>query len=179
MKKFFIFGRYPVEDILKKEDVLPAIRDNFCALISLIDAQGETSPFETAGLKDLPNLHIAKFMDINDEEANENPDLARWAPQKDQVETIITFLKEKLQTRGRVLIHCHMGYSRSPAVGIIAAFLLVKDAEEAVRFIMEEVAIQVHPNPRILRLADEILGLPPASGLMAESEAMFLAQKKA
>lgn len=177
-KRIIVLGLYPTEDILSKENNRQAFKDKFCAVISIVDPN-QTSPFETAGLHTLPNVHITRFLDLNQEQMLEHPDLAQDAAQKEDIQALIDFLKERIQIKGRIYIHCHMGYSRSPAVAILAAHLMGHSPQSAAELILREVMPGSHPNPWVLELADTILRLPKDQGMQAFSEILRQTPKRA
>jgi predicted protein tyrosine phosphatase len=55
------------------------------------------------------------------------------------------------------IIHCHAGVSRSPAIGYAILRGRGMSKNSAMRKIMD-IAPFAEPNPRIVRLADEIVG---------------------
>ncbi|AYV85856.1 MAG: hypothetical protein Solivirus1_13 [Solivirus sp.] len=80
-------------------------------------------------------------------------DLERHAPSKLHVERIIDFGRR--YAGKRLLIHCVMGASRSPAAGIIVLRALGKSLDEAVEQV-QRVRSTSCPNPYMLQLYDEI-----------------------
>jgi predicted protein tyrosine phosphatase len=97
-----------------------------------------------------------RFHDIIDEV----PGGIYRAPSREDVETLLRFGRETVeQGAARVLVHCHMGISRSTA----ASILLIAQTEPARREsdIMGEI-IRVRPrawpNLRMIELGDELLG---------------------
>lgn len=85
--------------------------------------------------------------------------LETMGPSKQNVENIISFIKDELVNSPVVYnlgINCFAGISRSTAVGIIAWALSGKTTGEAFDSILE-VRPQAWPNLRILKFADEIL----------------------
>lgn len=85
-------------------------------------------------------------------------------PERGHVEEIVAFGEEVVEDKaagegGHLLIHCHMGISRSTAA--MAMMLVAASPEESGERIMERlVAIrpQAWPNLRMIGFADEILG---------------------
>jgi len=108
-------------------------------------------------------FHSQFFYDWSDEDYEEfikkNIDL--MGPQKQQVQNIITFIREDLIKSPVIYnlgINCFAGISRSTAIGITAWVLAGKTPEEALKAILE-VRPQAWPNLRILRFASEITGI--------------------
>lgn len=177
-KKIFVEGLYPTEGLLEKEETRLLFQTKFCAIISIIDKRGQEPPFRKAGLEDIPQLHTARFMDLDDKDIEQEPDIRGYEPQKEDIQSLISFLKDRIPHKGHIFVHCHMGYSRSPAAAIIAAHLVGANPEEAVTHILTHVAPRTEPNPLILKLADEILGLNPQSGLRATTLKALLLTKE-
>jgi predicted protein tyrosine phosphatase len=97
-----------------------------------------------------------RFHDILDED----PSGAFLAPSRENVEAVLRFGREALEQGAKqVLVHCHMGISRSTA----AAMLLIAQAEpeRAETDVMTEV-IRVRkrawPNLRMIEMGDDLLG---------------------
>ena len=79
-------------------------------------------------------------------------------PEMSDVETILAFAREASDMR-RLLVHCHMGISRSSAAMLMIlaqAFPDVPELDLAAR--LTEIRPQAWPNSRMIRLADERLG---------------------
>lgn len=101
---------------------------------------------------------ILRFNDI----IGESPGLQ--APQRGHVEAVLGFgrsLAHDAETRqdGHLLIHCHMGISRSSAA--MAMLLAQVDPDEDDDRIFEhllEIRPQAWPNSRMIGFADELLG---------------------
>ncbi|HEV7254551.1 MAG TPA: protein-tyrosine phosphatase family protein [Mesorhizobium sp.] len=85
-------------------------------------------------------------------------------PQPEHVEAILAFGESLADAQeegreGHLLVHCHMGVSRSTAAmaAILAQANPDADAERVVRHI-EEIRPQVWPNSRMIGFADRMLG---------------------
>ncbi|MCP8893425.1 protein-tyrosine-phosphatase [Shinella daejeonensis] len=92
------------------------------------------------------------------------PDPNRLMPQQEHVEAILRFGEEFADSResGRdahLLVHCHMGVSRSTAA-MLALMALAAPQEEAESLFARLVAVrpQAWPNSRMVTYADELLG---------------------
>lgn len=99
-----------------------------------------------------------------------------WEPAPDQVlpeahhvETLIGFLRARAADES-VLLHCIAGVSRSTAAALVA-LVLDRDGEEAAMArLLRRAAPHARPNPRIVALADRLLGRD--GRLIAACEAM-------
>lgn len=83
--------------------------------------------------------------------------------------------------RTEIIVHCHMGYSRSPAAAaIILAILKGPGKEAATARRLFEIAPITHPNPMFLKIADELLGRGGAlvSAFAAEQSKQDRTQRK-
>ncbi len=84
----------------------------------------------------------------------------RIAPQRDHVERVLAFGRDLVSEPGaRLLVHCHMGISRSTA----AAALMIAQAhpERSAADVFGEIVRirpQAWPNLRIIELGDALLG---------------------
>lgn len=88
----------------------------------------------------------------------------RTAPTPDDVEEILRFgavLAETSGSRGEghLLVHCHMGVSRSTAAMLsLLAQTYPGEAEDLLFARLREIRPQAWPNSRMIGFADEILG---------------------
>jgi len=82
------------------------------------------------------------------------------APERDHVEALLTFGRASTATAEvHVLVHCHMGVSRSTAA--MTALLLQRQPDMTEEAALAEVARlrpQAWPNSRMIAFADELLG---------------------
>lgn len=80
------------------------------------------------------------------------------APSLEQVTQIVGYAKKEFFNRGstRMLIHCTAGISRSSAAAIIVAHAVGVDVREYISRLASTRGI--HPNPLMIRLADEVFG---------------------
>lgn len=79
-------------------------------------------------------------------------------PGRAHVESIISFLRDHCADDA-ILIHCFAGISRSTATAFIAACLHNPKTEEtAIAQALRLASPTAFPNPRIVALADEVLG---------------------
>ena len=79
-------------------------------------------------------------------------------PQMSDVETILAFARDAGDVR-HLLIHCHMGISRSTAAMLIVlAQAFPDELEAALVDRLTEIRPQAWPNSRMIELADERLG---------------------
>ena len=97
----------------------------------------------------------------------------------EQMVQIIDFA-ESIQPDERCLVHCRAGRSRSPAVGIVIAFVRMtprRETDTAVSWIACKYVADRHPqadpNGWVLRLADAILGLGLQSSLYCNAAKCF------
>lgn len=108
-------------------------------------------------------FHSQFFYDWSDEDCDKfiKQNIELMGPQKQQIQNIITFIKEELVNSPVVYnlgINCFAGISRSTAIGITAWVLNGKKPEEAIKEVLK-VRPQAWPNLRILRFASEITGI--------------------
>ena len=99
-----------------------------------------------------------RFHDIID------PEAGRIMPSRDHMDAILSFGEELVDSRegredGHLLIHCHMGISRSTAAMLtLMAQIEPKRSEEALFERLREVRPQAWPNSVMVAMADEMLG---------------------
>jgi predicted protein tyrosine phosphatase len=79
------------------------------------------------------------------------------APGGAQVGRLLDFLR--VSEQGPLLLHCVAGISRSMAAALVALAMRHEGREEEVARHLRALAPHAHPNRRIVRLADEQLGL--------------------
>ncbi|WP_312797841.1 protein tyrosine phosphatase [Tianweitania sp.] len=80
------------------------------------------------------------------------------APSREQVQAILKFA-ERVSADDPILIHCYAGISRSTAAAYaIAAALRPELSEEALAQELRQSSPSATPNPRIIALADDLLG---------------------
>jgi predicted protein tyrosine phosphatase len=104
--------------------------------------------------KRTPRLLSLEFDDIDNEwEIGLGRNAPLILPEKRHVQKIIEFARN---TEGTMLLHCWAGISRSGAAAVISAVARGHSIEEAVSLIPE---FSLSPNPRMIDLADEELGL--------------------
>lgn len=111
--------------------------------------------------KRAPHL-VQYFYDWSDEDNDVyiQKNLEQMGPQKYQIQNIITFLKELINSQKVINlgINCFAGVSRSTAIGVIAWIISGKTPEEALENILQ-VRSYALPNLRILKFASEILNI--------------------
>jgi predicted protein tyrosine phosphatase len=79
-------------------------------------------------------------------------------PEKSDVEAILDFGRDAGDDLNHLLIHCHMGVSRSAAAMLmILAQALPRETEDAIADKLLEIRPQSWPNFRMIGFADEIL----------------------
>lgn len=83
------------------------------------------------------------------------------APSAMHVQAILNFGAEAVRAHHRILIHCHMGISRSTAAAVMLLAARGRDAEAAVARVAELRPV-AWPNLRMVELADARLGLDRA-----------------
>ncbi|MBS9720603.1 protein tyrosine phosphatase [Tianweitania sp. BSSL-BM11] len=80
------------------------------------------------------------------------------APSREQVAAILAF-GERVTEDDPILIHCYAGISRSTAAAyVIAAALRPGMDEQALAQVLRRLSPSATPNPRIVALADALLG---------------------
>lgn len=79
-------------------------------------------------------------------------------PDRRHVEQIIAFARQ-WDPAGRILIHCQAGISRSTATALITYAAHFPDWIEDAAVRLRRTAPHAHPNPLIVELGDELLGL--------------------
>ena len=122
-------------------------RARFHYLVS-IGAPRERKP---AGVRHVPRCLRLVFTDTLSEQDG--------GPSRRHVERLVAFARCVHMARGRVLVHCQMGISRSSAAAAI--LLAVKAGPGREREALETVlAVRsgARPNVRMLELADDVLG---------------------
>ena len=77
-------------------------------------------------------------------------------PSADHVRQVIEFARA-WDGRGRVLVHCMAGVSRSSAAGLILLATRHPGRERAIARLMRERGPWMNPNPLMIRLADDTL----------------------
>lgn len=106
--------------------------------------------------------HVEYFYDVkNIREADTLMTLTEGTqsvcPSKEQIERILNWSKT-FTDDDRVIVHCHAGMSRSPAVAIailVQAGMTPKDAFSKINTLKKG---NISPNSLIISLADEIIG---------------------
>jgi len=147
--------KLPEIDILNRNTAGSLLRRNagYHHVISISDP----TDGPPRGFKEHPARKLAlQFYDIP------NPDtIDVYAPKRKHVEDILRFAKA-IEPGDLVLCHCNAGISRSSATAlmILASKLTPsgKNAQEAIRLVMSIKTDPIHPNHRMVRYADEILG---------------------
>jgi len=119
--------------------------------VSLLDTSGIADPFFGEG-------HQKFFMDDLESEKHEchRPGM-QHAPKMKDILNILTFT-ETFTDDDKVLIHCHGGLCRSPAVAMLALVQHGMPKEDAIKLI-REVRPPAMTNLLIIRLGDIALGL--------------------
>ena len=122
-------------------------RARFRYLVS-IGAPRERKP---AGVRHVPRCLRLVFTDTLSEQDG--------GPSRRHVERLVAFARSVRLTRGRVLVHCQMGISRSSAAAAILLAVRAGPGSEA-EALKNVGAIRpgARPNVRMLELADEVLG---------------------
>jgi predicted protein tyrosine phosphatase len=96
------------------------------------------------------------------------------SPQLEDIKSVINYFKETKKEATGYTIHCRVGVSRSPAVGLGIAYMITKSETAARDMLLKVVHPRIiNPNIRIVRFFDEILGsklTPIAMELKKESE---------
>jgi len=106
---------------------------------------------ETPAEIDPAHHHRAVIDDIED------PLPGRILPGSSHIEALIAFLQQA-DRDASMLIHCWAGISRSPATALVALALDAPGRELEAAQLLRRAAPHVQPNPRVIALADEILG---------------------
>lgn len=129
-------------------------------LVSLV--QPEFQPPTPDGIGTGRHLRIAVH-DVS------GPILGFVPPRRSDVEKLIAFLRGWPGDEA-LLIHCYAGVSRSTAAALVALALNAEGREMEAARRLREAAPHAQPNPRIVALADRLLGRD--GRLVAASEAM-------
>ena len=79
------------------------------------------------------------------------------APEEEHVQDLLAFLDRRSRSEG-ILIHCYAGISRSTAAALIALTLDLDGREMEAAQRLRRAAPHAQPNPRIVALADQLLG---------------------
>lgn len=100
------------------------------------------------------------FTDWSDEDGIQWGHLMSQAPQKQNIQSIITFLKPFAEDDKphKLGVNCFAGISRSTAIGITALVMAGRTPEQALTEILKT-RPEAWPNLRILGFASEILGV--------------------
>jgi predicted protein tyrosine phosphatase len=120
-------------------------------VLSILDP-GTPEPARFAELPDDQLLRL-RFHDV----IEEYQPLSE-APQQAHIAAILKFGEEAARAHHRILIHCHMGVSRSTAAAVMLLAKESGDAEAAMARVAELRPI-AWPNLRMIELADENLAL--------------------
>lgn len=123
----------------------PDKRSDICFLISI----GEPTDKPPAGYSTVARKLRLLFSDTVDEDG----------PTEDDVRKIISAARGLANQKGRVLIHCQAGISRSSAAAVILHAILLGPGheEEAVARVVAQRPI-ARPNRRMIEIADGLLG---------------------
>jgi predicted protein tyrosine phosphatase len=128
-------------------------RSNVSHVLSFLDPGSPAPPdFDAFGGHERLEL---RFHDIIDE----YPDLL--CPRREHIEQLLEFVREagEQPTQMHMLVHCHAGFSRSPASAILALAAL-RPKLPATEIVEELLRLRRHvwPNLRMIELGDELLG---------------------
>ena len=118
-------------------------------LVSLLGVEG--APTTPAGVA--PKAHL--FVEVDDISM---PMPGYVAPAHSHVEELVTFLDSWDRSRP-ALIHCYAGVSRSTAAALVLMSLNNPGREHAAAQTLRDRAPHAQPNRRIIRIADQIMGL--------------------
>lgn len=118
--------------------------------VSLVDTSGVANPFFGEGHQ------VFVFDDLNSEKEECHRPGMRHAPKMKDIQNILHFT-ETFTDDDKVLIHCHGGISRSPAVAILVLIQHGATHQEAIDKVLEVRSV-AWPNPLIIRLGDVALG---------------------
>ncbi|MCP4134640.1 MAG: hypothetical protein GY754_26940 [bacterium] len=77
-------------------------------------------------------------------------------PSREDVQAVIDFAGALAGKKGRVLVHCHAGISRSTAAAMILLYLK-EESEQKAKEELLRIRPKAVPNQSMIRLADEIL----------------------
>ena len=119
-------------------------RSDVCFLISIGEPQDEPP----AGYASVPRKLRLLFSDTVDDDG----------PTEGDVRKIIAAAHELANQKGRVLIHCQAGISRSSAAAVILYAILLgpgKEAEAVAKVVAQRPI--AHPNRKMIELADRLL----------------------
>ena len=74
------------------------------------------------------------------------------------IHRLLNFGAQNFKSNDNILVHCHYGVSRSPAMGILYYIQVGFSPEDAFNRI-SDIRSKMMPNPTIIRYGDEIFGL--------------------
>lgn len=94
-------------------------------------------------------VHKFEFLDQEDDDLMSNPDLEEALITEAQAREIVRLLKQALENKTNVVVHCFAGMCRSGAV-----------AEIGIRMGFQDVGHFKSPNTRVMRMMMAELGLP-------------------
>ena len=117
--------------------------------VSLVDTSGVANPFFGEGHQ------VFVFDDLDSEKEECHRPGMQHAPTMKDVRNILAFT-EKFTDEDKVLIHCHGGIARSPAVALLVLIQHGMGIKEAMNKILE-VRHVAWPNKLIVRLGDVAL----------------------
>lgn len=134
-----------------------------CGLYTVPDAAAQVQPRHMISITDpdspvpyvpgvAPGRHLKlEFHDIAE------PQVDLVAPESSHIEQIIAFA-EGWDGASSLLVHCHAGASRSTAAALIVASLSAGGREGELAQQLRARAPHAIPNPRMIALADALLG---------------------
>lgn len=78
-----------------------------------------------------------------------------YGPKMEHIDIISTFVGLRVKHDSKVLIHCHMGVSRSPAVAIGLRMMFQRESADYAILRVFSQRPEMWPNPRIIKLLDK------------------------
>ena len=125
-------------------------------VLSLLDpGWPEIEAFGTYGKHSRKTLHFHDIIDAED---------GKTSPQVEHVAEIVRFGAELASSRderreGHLLVHCHMGVSRSTAAMLtLLAQTYPQETEDRLFERLRQIRSQAWPNSRMIAFADDLLG---------------------
>ncbi len=124
----------------------PRKRAEFAHLVSI----GAPEEWEPAGFRNIDHRIRLLFEDAATQ--------AEGGPSLEEIEKLVHFARSVDFSRGRLLVHCQAGISRSSAAAmIVMAVVLGPGREHEAVMLIRRSHPQARPNRRMLELADVLL----------------------
>ena len=149
-----------VVDVFEAE-ALSAHADHILSFWNTPNPNGEKDTFK---MPDFVELHpSALVLEMDDVDYDHD---GYQAPTRAQVERIVLFSSSPI-LKGRILVHCQAGISRSSAAALVLFMTRLRDPQLAILALLRSIQathkrgwreVGIHPNSAVVRHADDILG---------------------